>query len=57
MLVAAGNGVLYLLCCFVTTLKTADRLPICYEIHVVTLFYCAATLDTKVPLIFCVVHD
>jgi hypothetical protein len=57
LLVATGNGVLYLLCYFITTTHTTDCLLIGYEILVVPLLYCAAALDTQVSLIFCVVHD
>jgi hypothetical protein len=56
LLIATGNGVLYLICYFVTTPKAADRLPVFYEIHVVPLLYCAATLDTQVAFIFWIVH-
>ncbi len=57
LLIATGNGVLYLLCYFVTTAHTTDCLLIGYEILVVPLLYFAAALDTQVGFILCVVHD
>ena len=56
LLVATGNGVLYLLCYFVTTTQATNRHLVLCEIHVVPLLYCAETLDTQVAFIFWIVH-